>query len=417
MTQGKEPIVSNLEWIEREVKLGELKPYERNPRWINEDAFSRLVKSLKEDGYHTRIKTTPSLLVVGGHQRIKALKAIGLTNDSPIKILVPSRELTEEEFRRILIVDNLPFGSYDYDVLSADYTIEELVSYGMDENLLLGLNKDEKKEGHTDEDESPAPPKNPITVLGDVWNLGNHRLVCGDSTMIDTVKKLMGEEKANMLLTDPPYNVAYEGKTKDALTIKNDAMTDDSFRKFLRDAFTCADAFMHAGAVFYIWHADSEGFNFRGACRDVAWKVRQCLIWNKNTIVLGRQDYHWKHEPCLYGWKDGASHFWASDRKQATVIECKKPSRNAEHPTMKPVELMDYQIRNNTKTGDIVLDLFGGSGSTMIAAEISGRRSMCVELDPVYCDVIVQRWQNFTGKKAMHESGQSFEELSVSRPT
>lgn len=216
-----------------------------------------------------------------------------------------------------------------------------------------------------------------------------------------------------MWLTDPPYNVAYEGKTKDAMTIKNDAMDDDKFRQFLRDAYTAADMVMKPGAVFYIWHADSEGYNFRGAAKDAGWTVRQCLIWKKSSMVMGRQDYHWKHEPCLYGWKDGAGHLWASDRKQTTVLEFEKPSRNGEHPTMKPVALFEYQMLNNTKGSDVVLDSFGGSGTTLIAAEKNGRIARLMELDPKYCDVIVKRWQEFTGKKAKLESnGQSFDDLA-----
>lgn len=204
-----------------------------------------------------------------------------------------------------------------------------------------------------------------------------------------------------MLLTDPPYNVAYEGKTEDALTIQNDNMDDESFRQFLTNAFFAADSVMKKGAVFYIWHADSEGYNFRGACRDVGWTVRECLIWNKNQMVLGRQDYHWKHEPCLYGWKDGASHLWASDRKQTTVLDFDKPQRNGVHPTMKPIALFDYQIKNNTKGNDIVLDLFGGSGTTIMACEQNGRRGYSMELDPRYVDVIIKRWEDFTGEKAV----------------
>ena len=212
-----------------------------------------------------------------------------------------------------------------------------------------------------------------------------------------------------MLLTDPPYNVAYEGATKEKLTIQNDNMGDDQFRQFLRDAFVTADTVMKKGAVFYIWHADSEGYNFRGACNDAGWKVRQCLIWKKSSMVMGRQDYHWKHEPCLYGWKDGAGHLWATDRKQTTILEFDKPTRNGEHPTMKPVALFEYQMINNTKGGDLVLDLFGGSGTTMLAAEKHGRHSALMELDPKYCDVIIKRWQDFTGKIATHaETGTLF---------
>ena len=249
------------------------------------------------------------------------------------------------------------------------------------------------------------PPEEPKAKKGDIYQLGNHRLMCGDSTSIDDVEKLMNGNKADMLLTDPPYNVDYEGKTKDKLKIKNDSMDNDSFRQFLRDAFTSADTVMKQGAVFYIWHAESEGYNFRGACFDIGWKVRQCIIWNKNSMTMGRQDYQWKHEPCLYGWKDGASHLWASDRKQTTVIDMSKPVKSDLHPTMKPVALFDYQIKNNTKGGDIVLDLFGGSGTTIMACEQNNRIAYSMELDPHYVDVIIARWEQFTGQKAVLING------------
>lgn len=203
-----------------------------------------------------------------------------------------------------------------------------------------------------------------------------------------------------MLITDPPYNVDYTGKTKDALKIENDKMDNNTFRQFLRDAFSNADMVMKPGAVFYIWHADSEGYNFRGACEDIGWKIRECLIWVKNSLVMGRQDYHWQHEPCLYGWKKG-THLWASDRKQTTLLRFDRPNRNGEHPTMKPVKLFDYQIRNNTKEGDIVLDLFAGSGTTIIACEQNKRNAFCMEFDPKYCDVIIKRWEKLTGQKAV----------------
>lgn len=219
-----------------------------------------------------------------------------------------------------------------------------------------------------------------------------------------TFKRSWGGVLADLWLTDPPYNVAYQGKTKDALTIQNDEMDDESFRRFLVSAYSAADSVLKEGATFYIWHADSEGFNFRGACRDVGWKVRECLIWSKNTFVLGRQDYQWQHEPCLYGWKDGAAHNWYSDRSQTTILEFDRPNRNAEHPTMKPVGLFQYLIGNSTKRGDIVLDSFGGSGTTLIACEHSGRSARIIELDPCYCDVIIERWQNLTGQRAVRES-------------
>jgi site-specific DNA-methyltransferase (adenine-specific) len=191
-------------------------------------------------------------------------------------------------------------------------------------------------------------------------------------------------------------------------------MSDDGFRQFLKDAFIAADAVMKAGAAFYIWHADLEGYNFRGACKDSGWKVRQCLIWKKQTLVMGRQDYHWKHEPCLYGWKDGAAHLWAADRKQTTILEFDRPQRNGLHPTMKPVDLIEYQVLNNTKRQDVVLDLFGGGGSTLIACEKSDRYARLMELDPKYVDVIVRRWQDFTGMEAtLMSTNQTFNELAA----
>jgi site-specific DNA-methyltransferase (adenine-specific) len=263
------------------------------------------------------------------------------------------------------------------------------------------LNPIEETEGLTDEDAVPDVPDEPKTKLGDIYILGNHRLMCGDSTSIDAVEKLMDGQLADQLVTDPPYNIAYEGGSKKRDQIKNDEMADEEFRQFLKDVYIAADAVMKAGAVFYIWHADTEGYNFRGAARDMGWRIRQTLIWNKDNSAFGRSDYHWKHEPCLYGWKEGAAHLWATDRKQTTVIQCKRPSKSDLHPTMKPVELMEYQILNNTKGSDIVLDLFGGSGSTLIACEKTGRVNRSMELDPKYCDVIVKRWEDFTGKKAV----------------
>lgn len=205
-----------------------------------------------------------------------------------------------------------------------------------------------------------------------------------------------------MLLTDPPYNIAYTGKTADALTIDNDEWGDDaSFVAFLKDAFTCALSVMNPGAAFYIWHADTQRGNFLEACRIAGMEVRECLVWAKNTFTLGRQDYQWRHEPCLYGWKDGAPHSWYSDRSQSTVLEFDKPTANAEHPTMKPVGLMAYLVRNSTRRGGVVLDVFGGSGSTLIACEQTGRQCMTMELDPHYCDVIITRWEELTGEKAV----------------
>ena len=285
---------------------------------------------------------------------------------------------------------------------------------GFTQDEIDALTPEQIPEGLTDEDAVPEVQADPVSKLGDVWLLGKHRVMCGDSTSIDAVETLMAGQQADQLVTDPPYNIAYEGGSKKREQIKNDEMGSTDFRQFLRDAFTAADAVMKAGAVFYIWHADTEGYNFRGACLDTGWQVRQTLIWNKDNSAFGRQDYHWKHEPCLYGWKAGAGHLWAADRKQTTIIECKRPSKSELHPTMKPVELMQYQIENNTKGADLVLDLFGGSGSTLIACEKTGRHARLMELDPKYCDVIVRRWQEFTGKQATLEAtGATFAEVEA----
>jgi len=290
----------------------------------------------------------------------------------------------------------------------------DLSLIGFDEGFLAGLLGD-LPEGLTDPDETPEVPEQPVTQPGDVWICGRHRVMCGDSTVLTDVERLCNGAQVDMLLTDPPYNVAYEGGTTEALKIQNDDMPDEEFVQFLTDAFVNAYAVLKPGAVFYIWHADSEGLNFRQACKNAKLTVRQCLVWRKNTFVMGRQDYQWQHDPCLYGWKDGAGHLWASDRKQTTVLDFDRPSRNGEHPTMKPVALFEYQMLNNTKGGDVVLDLFGGSGTTMIAAEKNGRIARVMELDPRYCDVIITRWQNFTGQEATLEStGRTYAETTQS---
>ena len=260
---------------------------------------------------------------------------------------------------------------------------------------------DKNKAGLTNPDEVPEPPKVPKTKLGDIWQLGNHRLMCGDSTDAAQIERLMGEQKADMWLTDPPYNVAYEGKTIDSLKIQNDKMSNELFIDFIKKACNAAKNVLKDGGVFYIWHANNTSRLFQDAIHDAGLQIRQHLVWLKSSIVMGQQDYHYKHEPCLYGWKDGAAHYWGNDRKQTTILEFDKPSRNGVHPTMKPVDLFEYQILNNTKCNEIVLDSFGGSGTTVMAAEKSQRRANIMELDPIYCDVIVKRWEDFTGKKAV----------------
>lgn len=398
------------------VLVSDLIPYARNSRTHSDSQVTKIAASIKEFGFLNPVIVDGENGIIAGHGRIMAAQKLGIIEVPAIE----ASHLTDAQRRAYIIADNrlaLDAGWNDEmlrvefaELADAGFDLE-LTGFGLDE--IAAINVDEIAEGLTDEDAVPDAPEQPVTVDGDVWLLGKHRLMCGDSTSIDAVEALCGGQLVDMWLTDPPYNVAYEGKTKDALKIKNDSMGDGQFRQFLRDCYVAADAVMKPGAVFYIWHADSEGYNFRGAAKDAGWTVRQCLIWKKSVMVMGRQDYQWKHEPCLYGWKDGAGHLWASDRKQTTILEFDKPQRNGEHPTMKPVALFEYQMLNNTKGGDIVLDSFGGSGTTLLAAEKNGRVARLMELDPKYCDVIVKRWQDFTGKQAIHEkSGKTYTELA-----
>jgi DNA modification methylase len=339
--------------------------------------------------------------VLDGHLRCEESMRQGT------KVPVDWVELTEEEERLALaVLDPITeMANRDQEVLDqllADVTTGDAGLQALLDEL-AGKDGPAPESGllsGADPDAVPEPPKVAVTQPGDLYTMGDHRLLCGDSTNRLHVERLMGGAKADMVWTDPPYNVAYEGKTEDALKIKNDSMSPEQFRAFLRSAFECMAAVTVDGGGIYIAHADSEGENFRGAMREAGWLVKQCLVWVKNTLVLGRQDYQWKHEPILYGWKPGASHSWFADRCQTTVLEFPKPQRNGDHPTMKPVDLVAYCIGNSSKAGQVVMDLFGGSGTTMIACEKLGRASRLMELDPIYCDVIVRRWEEATGRKA-----------------
>lgn len=380
------------------LKIDALKPYDKNPR-KNDEAVKYVAESIKQFGFKVPIVIDKHNVIVAGHTRYKAAKQLGI-DEVPC---IVADDLTEEQVKAFRLADNKVAEAAEWDFGLLGDELEGIFDIDME---AFGFEFDIEEEKEVVEDEFEGElPEEPKSKLGDVYQLGRHRLMCGDSTNVTDVEKLMGGELADMLLTDPPYNVDYEGKTKDKLKIENDKMENDNFRQFLIDAFNNANLVMKAGAVFYIWHADLEGYNFRGACFDVGWKVRQCLIWNKNTMVMGRQDYHWKHEPCLYGWKDGAGHLWAADRKQTTILNFDRPTRNDLHPTMKPISLFDYQIKNNTKGGDIVLDLFGGSGTTIMACEQNGRRGYSMEFDPRYVDVIIARWEEFTGEKAVLLNG------------
>lgn len=364
-------------------KITELKPAPYNPRKSNKKQEDNLRKSLEKFGVvEPIIFNKRTGYIVGGHFRTRELKKLGVEEVDCVIV-----DLSEEDERELNIRLNANTGDWDNDLLLANFEIDELADWGLEVDFGEGVNQLETKEDDFDEE----PPEEPKTVLGDLYEIGEHRLLCGDSTIIDDYHKLMKDELFDLVVTDPPYNVNYEGRTKNKLTIMNDSMADSDFYNFLLKFYTSIYSFTKPGGAWYIWHSDSEGHNFRSAMNEAGVKVRQCLIWVKNSMVMGRQDYQWKHEPCLYGWKDGASHNWHSDRKQTTVLEFNKPLRNSEHPTMKPIDLISYQIKNSSKERQIVGDAFLGSGSTMVASHQLNRKCYGLELDPKYCDVIVRR--------------------------
>lgn len=290
------------------IAVDALIPYAKNSRTHSEAQVSQIAGSIREFGFTNPVLIDADDGIIAGHGRVLAAHKLNLVDVPCIRLA----HLTDTQRRAYIIADNKLALNAEWDDAMLSCEFADLLAAGYDTELtgftadeIAALAPEEIPEGKTDEDYVPEVQPDPISKPGDVWLLGKHRVMCGDSTSIDAVEVLMDGCLADQLITDPPYNVAYVGKTKDAMTIKNDSMTDDQFRQFLRDAFVAADAVMKAGAVFYIWHADSEGYNFRGACQDSGWVVRQCLIWKKQTLVMGRQDYHWKHEPCLYGWKDG----------------------------------------------------------------------------------------------------------------
>lgn len=448
------------------IKLSQININARNPRKISDKQLERLVHSLlvfPEMQSLRPIVIDETYTALGGNMRYRALTTISekspaevnmmLANGckgyaqkteaerqnlrdyweawlaDPTAIIVRADQLTEEQKREFIIKDNVAFGEWEDDILSEDFDPDELLDWGLGDFDDEPEDNDADEDNYGEEDAANAPTRcNP----GDVWLLGRHRLMCGDSTKEADVAKLMGGEQAHLLLTDPPYNVDYQGGTKDKMKIANDNMDDVAFVGFLTAAFNCAIQAMRPGAAFYVWHADSKGFEFRTALKEVGLTLRETLIWIKNALVLGRQDYQWRHEPCLYGWKEGAAHYFVDDRSQSTVIEDAgvdyrklkkdellklvlqltdvsipntviyedKPTKNDIHPTMKPVKLMARLTKNSTKQEQLVLDLFGGSGSTLIACEQINRRCFTMEYDPKYCDAILDRWEKLTGEKA-----------------
>lgn len=456
------------------INLTQVNVNAKNPRKISDPQLQRLVKSLLV--FPEMLQLRPIVVdetntALGGNMRYRALTAIttmsadeiretlGTSLDynkkteaeknilldhwaewqqNPTAIIVRASQLTEAQKREFIIKDNVAFGDWDDKALTADFDPDELVDWGLGD---IDDTPDEEEAEEDDFGEEDAANAATRCNPGDIWMLGRHRLMCGDSTKEEDVARLMGGELADCLVTDPPYNVNYEdiatshkhkSKTRKNSDIANDNLPQEEFIAFLTAAFNCASEAMRPGAAYYIWHADTKGWEFRTALFNANFQLRQTLMWVKNSLILGRNDYQWKHEPCLYGWKDGAAHYFTEDRAQSTVIEDaavdyrklkkdellqivleltsdkipttviyeNKPTKNDIHPTMKPVKLMARLIRNSTRPKELVLDLFGGSGSTMIAAEQIDRRCFMMEFDPKYCDAILARWEKLTGEEA-----------------
>ena len=379
--------------------ISKLRNWDKNPRAIKSDKFQELKNRIKKYGQFKPVITTIDGEVIGGNMRLRAMKDLGI-QDIWVSVVEPK---TEAEKIEIALADNEEMGYYQEDQLA------ELISSYKDEiklesfSIHLGegvnledlLNKYQPEE--VIEDEAPEVQEEGISELGAIYQLGKHRLMCGDSTNIEQVELLMGGNKADMVFTDPPYNIAYEGGSKKREMIKNDEV--ENFYEFLFDAYTSMFTFTKGGASFYISHADSERVNFTKAFKDAGGYLSSIIIWAKNNATFGRSDYFWKHEPIIYGWNSKGSHKWYGDRKQDTIWNIDRPSKSEEHPTMKPIKLIEKAINNSSKTGDGILDLFGGSGSTLIACEQTDRQCYMMELDPRYVDVIRKRYAKFIGKE------------------
>jgi len=384
-----------------------LLPYIRNPR-KNDHAVEQMAGAIREFGFRIPIVARSSGEVVDGHLRLKAAYKLGLES-VPV---VLADELTDAQIKafRILANRSATWAEWDEELLGLE--LAELQESGFDLDL-TGFTPEEwealiagdetSQEGLTDEDAVPEVPETPISKTGDVWLLGEHRVLCGDATRAEDYKALLGDEMVDMAFTDPPYNVNYANSAKDKLRGKNRPILNDNlgenFGAFLTAA--CRNILTVTKGAVYLAMSSSELDTLQAAFRAAGGKWSTFIIWAKNTFTLGRADYQRQYEPILYGWREGAEHFWCGARDQGDVWQIKKPQKNDLHPTMKPVELVERAVRNSSKTRDIVLDPFGGSGSTLIACEKSGRRARLIELDPKYVDVIVRRWQDWSGNQAI----------------
>jgi len=372
----------------KNLNLNSLIEYENNPR-DNDAAVDAVAASIKEFGFKVPIVVDSNLVIVAGHTRLKAARKLGLVE---VPCLIAD-DLTDEQIKAFRLADNKTAELATWDLSKLE---EELFDIDMD-MLQFGFEElhSDIPDNATDDDFDPDSeiPEVPVSQKGDLYVLGNHRVLCGDSTIKEDVDVLVSEKLVDMIFTDPPYNVDYEGT---AGKIQNDKQEDSDFYEFLYKAFQNMYDAVKPGGSIYVCHADTEGYNFRKSYREAGFKLAQVLIWVKNSLVLGRQDYHWRHEPILYGWKEGAAHYFVDDRTQDTIWEYNKPSSNNLHPTMKPLELVGKAITNSSKKYQLVLDLFGGSGSTLIAAHQVDRHARLMELDEKFVDVIVKRYLKFT---------------------
>lgn len=406
-----------------QLAVASLMPYARNARTHGESQIAQIAASISEFGFVNPILVGEDNGIIAGHGRLMAAKLLGL-DEVPIIRLA---HLTDTQRRALVIADNKIAENAGWDEEMLKLELQTLQSemfdldvLGFDDEALEALLEDEAttSAGQTDEDDAPEVPVQAVSVEGDLWICGDHRVLCGDSTQLATLEKLMGQDLADMVFTDPPYNVNYANSAKDKLRGKNRPIQNDNlgegFGQFLYDA--CSNMLMFCKGGMYVCMSSSELHTLHQAFVKAGGRWSTFVIWAKNTFTMGRADYQRQYEPILYGWKDGNDHFWCGARDQGDVWFVNKPRVNDLHPTMKPVELVERAIANSSKTKDIVLDSFGGSGSTMIACEKTRRRARLVELDPKYVDVIVRRWQEFTGKKAtLAATGQSFEELTISQ--
>lgn len=374
------------------ANVSDLIPYIRNARTHSESQVAQIAASIKEFGFLSPILIAEDNTILAGHGRLAAARKLGLKQVPCVK----ESHLTETQRRAYIIADNklsLNAG-WDEDMLAielselqgADFDLDLL---GFDESELAGIFEEDKEVKDDDFDVEKELEKPTFSKTGDIWTLGRHRLICGDSTKEETYRILMEGKKANLVVTDPPYNVNYEGS---AGKIKNDNMANDKFYNFLFDAFSNMEKVMADDASIYVFHADTEGLNFRKAFNDAGFYLSGCCIWKKPSLVLGRSPYQWQHEPCLYGWKKKGKHQWYSGRKETTIWEFEKTKKNTEHPTMKPIPLLAYPITNSSMSNTLILDPFGGSGSTLIACEQTDRSCYTIELDEKFCDVIVKRY-------------------------